>query len=305
MNRIQNVLLLSILLLASLLAFLGYRYQKLENRNTQLRQKLEQIKNFKTAKKWDEIKAQKIVPAKLPKLEKSAAKEVAKTKASQDIQLVPTSELATHIEDDLADYTNLDEKQLENVIQYADEIIDREPDAYSAYKAKLISYLAMEAKNQDKQYEDEIVNLLEELASFDTDSDEMIREEAFLIARENIVTPTVDLTEEEFAEEEVEVIPEEVLVNQDLIEIYLQRTLAQGEFEDVMLEAQALIEEYPGALIGHEYLIRALELDGQLDEADDYISELNLNEFQLRQLEENLRRFRRTDPKNYWQELSF
>lgn len=58
-------------------------------------------------------------------------------------------------------------EEIEKTIGIADELISREPDSYSAYKAKLISLLTREGKFNLPVEESEINQILETLATFD------------------------------------------------------------------------------------------------------------------------------------------
>ena len=98
------------------------------------------------------------------------------------LQDLDTSILASLLKNKMKDVKNLEEKEIGKIIDIANEIISREPDSYSAYKAKLISLLILEGKFNNDVDDTEIENILENMAQFNLENESITRREAFLIA---------------------------------------------------------------------------------------------------------------------------
>lgn len=97
----------------------------------------------------------------------------------------------------------------------------------------------------------------------------------------------------------------EVLPNSDLVEVYLQRLLARGDYQLVLDESANLVEDFPQSLEGYFYIIKTLQLAGRGDEALEFISELDLSPELNRILQHRLKVSENTDPKSYWKRLNF
>lgn len=95
------------------------------------------------------------------------------------------------------------------------------------------------------------------------------------------------------------------LVNEDIVEISFMRMLAQDDFNGVIDNAQAFIEEYPTSPSGYFYMIRALELQGQKEQALEVIQNSRLPLDAQQALIRRLESESSGDPKNYWKNLSF
>jgi len=96
-----------------------------------------------------------------------------------------TESLATDLQNRMSTIKNLDLPQIGRTIEIADELILREPETYSAYKAKLIALLTREGKFNIPASDDEINTLLEDMARFDLTSDKVLQKEAALISTAN------------------------------------------------------------------------------------------------------------------------
>lgn len=96
-----------------------------------------------------------------------------------------TEDLALDLQDKMKNVKNLDLPQIGRTIEIADELILREPETYSAYKAKLIALLTREGKFNIPADDEEINALLEDMARFDLTSDKVLQKEAALISTAN------------------------------------------------------------------------------------------------------------------------
>ncbi|MGZ3790020.1 MAG: hypothetical protein ACXVLQ_15900 [Bacteriovorax sp.] len=96
-----------------------------------------------------------------------------------------TEELALELNTRMGKIQTFDLPEMEKTIAIADEIISREPESYSAYKAKLITILTEEGKLGVEVDDSEINDLLENMASFDVNSEASARKEAALISSTN------------------------------------------------------------------------------------------------------------------------
>ena len=95
------------------------------------------------------------------------------------------------------------------------------------------------------------------------------------------------------------------LQNEDIVEISFMRMLAQDDTNGVINNAQAFIAEYPASPSGYFYMIRALELQGQKEQALEVIQNTRLPLDAQQALIQRLETESSEDPKNYWQNLSF
>lgn len=93
-----------------------------------------------------------------------------------------TEDLAAEMDSRMREVKNMDLAQLGRTIEISDELILREPETYSAYKAKLIALLTREGKFNIPADEEEINSLLEDMARFDLTSDKVLQKEAALIS---------------------------------------------------------------------------------------------------------------------------
>lgn len=253
--------------------------------------------------------------------------------------------------------------KLDEGLEIVEELIDRNPDAYSAYKAKLILLLSKEAGYGQAIEEEELEDTLEEMASFEILTDKTLRKEAFLVARTNTeldqIEDSIESLEDEWASvdgelyeleleleaasdeeanlieeelEELEDLQEEIeleldefdeqaegleeeieqgilsdseYLNEDIVEIPLYRALANKEYQRVIEESDALIDAYPDSVAGYFFLVRALEQQGEFDQALDVIESSELSEDRLEELEDRLTQTDDIPPSEYWKRLRF
>lgn len=354
--KIKNLPYYLLLVLIGLVAVMAYRYH-LQQQETLLALQLK-VKLLEERKKapvpWEKL----LAAAPAPPSATTAAEAVPpvepaepERRAEIPIDRQPTSVLARKVDTALANREELSLDQIDRAIEMAEELIQREPASYSAYKAKLILLLTKESGHLADVDDDDVEALLEEMATFDMMSNVALRKEALLIARtdaqidtveesiENLETDLdaidIDLEtvaadsaeETELLEEmrtlerkideqveerdrlednlEADLLANEIFFNEDIIEIPLQRGLATGDYDSVIAEAEALLDEFGESVAVYYYLIRALELDGQADVALDMIAASDLSAADSRELERRLRRSHEQNPRDYWKRLRF
>ncbi len=95
------------------------------------------------------------------------------------------------------------------------------------------------------------------------------------------------------------------LTNEDVVEIPFMRMMAKNDYEGVMDNAQAFIEQFPNSPNGYFYMVKALEMQGQKDQALQVIQDSRLPQDAQQALLQRLDAQAAEDPKNYWQKLSF
>lgn len=242
----------------------------------------------------------------------------------------PTSELAQYLQKNLKNIDNTNLKTLQINIKFADEIIAREPDSYSAYKAKLISLLIMEGKFNQSIDDIEIENLLETMAKFDIRTEENSMNEALLISNTNNElnsaieelnelaiqeeTVTTDFEQNELLKKEDTLIgyierlqtkinratiSEDNYINEDVVQIPFLRLMAKNEFDQVVLEAENFIERFPESSYGHFFLINALTAKGLKEESLDVLKSLP------KDLQNKIHFYDENYFKEYWKRLFF
>ncbi|NOT77629.1 MAG: hypothetical protein HOP07_01350 [Bacteriovoracaceae bacterium] len=238
----------------------------------------------------------------------------------------------------------LNEKELYKNIDIANEIISREPNSYSSYKAKLISLLTLEGKFDHEVSDDEIESLLGSMSQFNLENESIGRREAFVMAttnneimnfesqienleleRENLNSQLPDLLEdtpeyesvilkiqslteqEEKLNADLDLVSQNSppIINEELVEIPFMRMMAKNDYEAVRESAQTLLEEFPESPTAYYYLIKALEAEGQQVEALSLIGSSNLPANAQSSLLERLNKAKTDDSKNYWMNLSF
>lgn len=96
-----------------------------------------------------------------------------------------TEDLARDLTTRMRNIKSADLVQIGRAIEIADELILREPETYSAYKAKLIALLTREGKFGIAADDTEVNGLLEDMARFDLTSDKVLQKEATLISSAN------------------------------------------------------------------------------------------------------------------------
>ncbi len=270
-----------------------------------------------------------------PKEEKPETKKE-DTDSFSNLQEKDTSELIQFIESTLKPRTVQGVPDLEMGIRVIDELISRNPNVYSSYKAKLIILLKKESTQTFDNQDEVVEELLETMSSFDIKSDYAVRKEAFLIAKtnhflngldneiellENELSRSIDqvevdllnvliatkLNEMEGEENELEdrLLIQEDYQNEDLVEIPLYRALVKENYEDVIEDSNALIEDFPDSISAHFFLVKALELSGQTELASSVIERSQLDLEDLRELQLRLMRSKNMKMKDYWKQLRF
>lgn len=192
-NRRLLVLIAGLLVVVGLLLGKFYFQAKAENKALRLKI-LSMSENRRTPKPWSALTAAPnastsafTAPAVAPVQITAPTQKEAPPLVDQDTQT-----LAGTLTNQMRRPKNLDVKALDQNIAIADEIISREPDSYSAYKAKLISMLVKEGKFNQPANEDEVESLLEDMAQFNISNDNLARKEATLIANTNADIDNID-----------------------------------------------------------------------------------------------------------------
>lgn len=96
-----------------------------------------------------------------------------------------TEQLANTLTRNMLNIKKLSLAIVDKSIEIADEIISREPNSYSAYKAKLISMIVKENKFNQNIDEYELNKVLDNMAGLELSNDTAARREAALIATTN------------------------------------------------------------------------------------------------------------------------
>ncbi len=347
-NKRISIAIVIMLTVFAVFMFKFYFNQKSENRALRIKI-LSMQENRKTPKPWAKLLTTSVQPkASVSALTAKAAVTDDVSHTEQAIESQDTQELAVKLNTGMRKVKTLDDKDIDNNIAIANEIISREPDSYSAYKAKLISLLTKEGKFNQAVDEIEIENTLESMAQFNISSDKLTRREAALISNTNAEIQSVEIELEEVArqresleaqlnsttpespelaelnaqlqqldEKEVQLASNieslEVnlasstaqLANEDVVEIPFMRILAKNDLEGVIDNAGVFIEQFPNSPNGYFYLVKALEMQGQKDQALQIIQDSRLPPDAQRALLQRLETQDSEDPKNYWQKLSF
>lgn len=184
--------------LTAALTFKFYRDQKKENQALKI--KILTLNKTRSITPWEGlISRSQISPTSNPseiqkdevstKLSSTITSPITPTSSAKAITLsddrpiqnLSTTELANALDLRMIEMKSLDQQGLEKNIEIADEIISREPDSYSAYKAKLVSLLVLEGKFNQEIEDNEVFEILETMASFDLSGDIATQREAILI----------------------------------------------------------------------------------------------------------------------------
>lgn len=190
-NRKLLYVIIAILFVLSAFFFKFAREQKREN--NALKIKLITLNKTRTITPWERLISRPQISPTAPK--EKAIEDIVTTQASSTIappivatqsegpiQNLSTQELATSLGKRMSEIKSQDLANIQKNIEIANEIISREPDSYSAYKAKLISLLTMEGKLNQEIDDSELNGILETMASFDLTNDSVTRKEAALIS---------------------------------------------------------------------------------------------------------------------------
>lgn len=161
-----KILLVSSLVVTLVLAVLfGLFYFDQRKENAALRIKMISMSVPKRVPKtWNQVTSQ-LPPPKLPQTTKQNVEQ--DKKASMPVVDMAVEDLVLELDSGMADINNQTKEQLDRNIAVANEIIAREPESYSAYKAKLISLLAKEGRFKEKADDTEVNALLETIAEFE------------------------------------------------------------------------------------------------------------------------------------------
>jgi flagellar biosynthesis chaperone FliJ len=95
------------------------------------------------------------------------------------------------------------------------------------------------------------------------------------------------------------------LVNEDIVEIPFMRMMAKNDYNGVIYNAQNFIDQFPNSPNGYFYLVKAMEMQGQKDQARAVIQNAQLPQDVQGVLLQRLDNEGRQNPETYWQKLSF
>ncbi|AUN99496.1 hypothetical protein C0V70_15560 [Bacteriovorax stolpii] len=197
-NRRLLVLIAGLLVIVAVLLGKFYFQQREENKALRLKI-LSMSENRRTPKPWSTLTSVSNVSTSALTAPVNAPVQPLAASATTPAQIETppvvdqdTQTLAVTLTNQMRRPKNLDVKTLDQNIAIADEIISREPDSYSAYKAKLISLLVKEGKFNQPANEDEIESLLEDMAQFNIGNNSLARREATLIANTNADIDNID-----------------------------------------------------------------------------------------------------------------
>lgn len=163
------------------------------------------------------------------------------------------SDLAFQLMGGMLSLKTASQEEIGRNIDLADAILERNPDAYDAYKAKLMSYLMRELRFGQEVDEELYQELYNELWTFRGGEAD---------------TPLSDL--------QLEASPEDRFANRaseldgadaDLVKLPFLRLKAKGNFEELQLLAEEYRDAYPESFVGYRYLAEALWAQGDRDGA--------------------------------------
>lgn len=160
---------------------------------------------------------------------------------------VETSTLANILMRNMTSLKDADAAQLDQSIAVANEIINREPDAYGAYKAKAVSMILKEVRFKAEMDEDDFDQTLAEMASFES------------------YDPTFSLREESLGD--TGTMTAESTRDPDIARLPFLRQMALGDYEVLIAEAEDYINEFPDSPLGYQFLAQGLWRTGQKAEA--------------------------------------
>lgn len=192
------------------------------------------------------------------------------------------------------------ENLLENMAQFSfsNEAIARK-------EAALMSKANIESENLEMRIEQLAIEreaLENQQQALDSNSDEfaiLSNQINILEEKQNELLENTDNAFVRLADQSTE------LANEDVVEIPFMRLLAKNEFEAVISNARSFIEQFPESPKGYFYLTRALELQGNKEEAMNVIQNSTLPGDVQSSFIQRLENESKTDPKAYWQKLNF
>ncbi|GEM_PF-2908236 len=342
MNK-KNITLFLSLLITSTAALYLFQYERNKKQKLVLSIKRNLISNNKRKSlSWRSFKKPKIKEkTTLTKLQtqKKGLEDRNKERDNNDftnLQEKETSELTQFIESTLKPRLHLDISDIDKGIKVIDELISRNPNVYSSYKAKLLLLLRKENTQGGEFHDESIDELLETMSSFDIRSEYALRKESFLIAKTNnslnrldnqiemlerelirsidqeerdllrgLIATKLNKMEEEENRLENRLLIQEDYLNEDLVEIPLYRALVKRDYQNVIEVSNALIQNFPNTISGYFFLVKALELSGQKEESAIIIEQSLLDVEDLRELHLRLLRSKDINPEDFWKQLRF
>lgn len=198
----------------------------------------------------------------------------------------------------------IDESEIEGLLESMAQF-NTNSDKLARRESALIGHTNNEVEAVESQLEElarsrEALEL--QLASYDANSPELAQLNAQLEqldAQEDQLLGNIDNLQTSLANNTAQ------LVNEDVVEIPFMRMMAKNDYEGVINNAQSFIEQFPTSPNGYFYLVRALELQGQKDQARAVIQNAQLPQDVQGSLIQRLESESSQNPQIYWQKLSF
>ncbi len=286
--EMSNRILFSLLALLTVLILVSESfYQDMKKENRALRLQVQLLsKEKRTPKPWRDI----VRPVRSAINESGIGIPQKVGKASDDDNLVAapdlsTKDLALKLTGELHQLDKIKKSDLAELINISDEVIEREPDSYSAYKAKLLLLLYKEAKYGELANESDIEQLLETMASFEFDNNQELQKEAFLIAKTNremeelnqlfeTIDETLDALDDEMIESEGDL---QALRNLEIEKSLLLDKASELNEKVALLEEDAFLpEDSANEDIVHIPFLRLLaqkDFDNAIEQAEVFIED--------------------------------
>lgn len=163
-----------------------------------------------------------------------------------DLASLDNTDLANQLIGGFVDFKNAPAEEVQRNIQIANTLIEKDPNFYPAYKAKLLSLLAQELKYGKNPTLETYDDLYDELLSFRSTSPQATVNTA--------ANPELDG------------------IDPDLIHIPFLRLSAKNDVDGLSEMAQDYISAFPNSHIGYMYLAEAAWKSGQREQALNIIS---------------------------------
>jgi tetratricopeptide (TPR) repeat protein len=202
--------------------------------------------------------------------------------------------------------TSIDEANFEATLEQMSEF-DLVSDSTLRDEALLIAKTDSELEELEANIDSmgEAKEQLEEyLARSESEAEKTLLEQRIVEIDEKLEETELEIEEISFALEN-DLADMEALGNQDLIELPFKRNLAREDFDQVVEDAEGLLEEFPHFEMAYAYLIRALELSAREEEAFMILAESSLSESQKTKVKRYLRNISDQNPKEFWKQLRF
>ncbi|MDO9182062.1 MAG: hypothetical protein Q7U04_06620 [Bacteriovorax sp.] len=179
----KKILALLVLIFIILIIGASKTYFAQKKENSALRIKLlSQRKEKKKPIPWSRLSKESVIDFENKKNKNLATLPISMASIPNTMSEQSIEELADNLNQSMLGIKKLNLVGVEKNIAIADEIISREPNAYSAFKAKLISMIYKENKFNQSIDDYELNEILDSMATFETTNDSAILKEAALMA---------------------------------------------------------------------------------------------------------------------------